>query len=36
MRLDPVDYAIVSQALIAAGGVLGVKLVRSAYSRFVR
>jgi len=36
MTLDPVDYAIVSQALIAAAREMGVKLVRSAYSTVLR
>lgn len=36
MNLDPVDYAIVSQALIAAAREMGVKLVRSAYSTVLR
>ena len=35
-RLDPVDYAIISQALIAASVEMGAKLVRSAYSTIVR
>ena len=36
MTLDPVDYAIVSQALIAAAREMGAKLVRSAYSTVLR
>ncbi len=36
MTLDPVDYAIISQALIAAAREMGVKLVRSAYSTVLR
>jgi N-methylhydantoinase B len=36
MTLDPVDYAIVSHALIAAAREMGVKLVRSAYSTVLR
>jgi N-methylhydantoinase B len=36
MRLDPVDYAIISQALIAAAREMGAKLVRSAYSTVLR
>ena len=35
-RLDPVDYAVVSQALLAAAREMGTKLVRSAYSNIVR
>lgn len=34
--LDPVDHAVISQALIAAAREMGVKLVRSAYSTIVR
>jgi N-methylhydantoinase B len=34
--LDPVDYAVISQGLIAAAREMGVKLVRSAYSTIVR
>jgi N-methylhydantoinase B len=34
--LDPVDYAVISQALIAAAREMGVKLIRSAYSTVVR
>ena len=34
--LDPVDYAIISQALIAAAREMGTKLVRSAYSTVLR
>ncbi len=36
MRIDPVDHAVISQALIAAAREMGVKLVRSAYSPIVR
>jgi len=36
MTLDPVDYAIISQALIAAAREMGAKLVRSAYSTVLR
>jgi len=35
-RLDPVEYAIVSQSLIAAAREMGAKLVRSAYSTILR
>ncbi len=35
-RLDPVDYAVISQALLAASREMGTKLVRSAYSNIVR
>ena len=35
-QLDPVDYAVVSQGLIATAREMGVKLVRSAYSTLVR
>lgn len=34
--LDPVDYAVISQALGAAAREMGAKLVRSAYSPIVR
>ncbi len=34
--LDPVDYAVVSQGLMAAAREMGAKLVRSAYSTIVR
>lgn len=34
--LDPVDHAVISQALIAAAREMGVKLVRSAYSTIIR
>jgi N-methylhydantoinase B len=34
--LDPVDYAVISQALIAAAREMGTKLVRSSYSSIVR
>ena len=36
MTLDPIDYAILSQALLAAAREMGAKLVRSAYSTIVR
>ena len=36
MALDPVDYAVISQALLAAAREMGTKLVRSAYSNIVR
>ena len=36
MTLDPVDYAIISQALVAAAREMGVKLVRSAFSTVLR
>jgi N-methylhydantoinase B len=36
MALDPVDYAVISQALSAAAREMGTKLVRSAYSTIVR
>ncbi len=36
MALDPVDYAVISQALTAAAREMGTKLVRSAYSTIVR
>jgi N-methylhydantoinase B len=36
MSLDPVDYAIISQALIAAAREMGAKLVRSAFSTGLR
>jgi len=36
MKLDPVDYAIISQALIAAAREMGTKLVRSAFSTVLR
>jgi len=34
--LDPVDYAVISQGLIAGAREMGVKLVRSAYSTIIR
>ncbi|MGE3844697.1 MAG: hydantoinase B/oxoprolinase family protein [Vicinamibacterales bacterium] len=34
--LDPVDYAVISQGLIAAAREMGVKLIRSAYSTIIR
>ena len=34
--LDPVDYAVISQALIAVAREMGAKLIRSAYSNIVR
>lgn len=36
MRLDPVDYAVLSQSLIAAAREMGAKLIRSAYSTVLR
>ncbi len=36
MVLDPVDYAVISQGLIAAAREMGVKLIRSAYSTILR
>ncbi|MBS0242977.1 MAG: hydantoinase B/oxoprolinase family protein, partial [Proteobacteria bacterium] len=36
IKLDPVDYAVISQALAAAAREMGVKLVRSSYSNVVR
>ncbi|MGE0314183.1 MAG: hydantoinase B/oxoprolinase family protein [Lautropia sp.] len=36
MTLDPVDYAVISQALLATAREMGTKLVRSAYSNIVR
>lgn len=36
MKLDPVDYAVISQGLIAAAKEMGTKLVRSSYSTIVR
>ncbi len=36
MALDPVDYAIISQSLIAAAREMGAKLIRSAYSTVLR
>jgi N-methylhydantoinase B len=35
-RLDPVDYAVISQGLVAAAREMGTKLVRSSYSNIVR
>lgn len=35
-ELDPVDYAVISQGLIAAAREMGVKLIRSAYSTIIR
>lgn len=34
--LNPVDYAVISQGLIAAAREMGVKLIRSAYSTIIR
>lgn len=34
--LNPVDYAVISQGLIAAAKEMGVKLIRSAYSTIIR
>lgn len=36
MELDPVEYAILSQSVIAAAREMGVKLIRSAYSTILR
>ena len=36
VKLDPVDYAVISQALAAAAREMGTKLVRSSYSNVVR
>lgn len=36
LSLDPVDYAVISQGLMAAAREMGVKLVRSAYSTIIR
>lgn len=36
MKLDPTDYAVISQAMIAAAREMGAKLIRSAYSTIVR
>lgn len=36
MGIDPVDYAVVSHALLAASREMGTKLVRSAFSTIVR
>lgn len=36
MQLDPVEYAILSQSIIAAAREMGVKLIRSAYSTVLR
>lgn len=35
-ELDPVDYAVISQGLMAAAREMGVKLIRSSYSNIVR
>lgn len=34
--ISPVDYAVISQSLIAAAREMGVKLIRSAYSTIIR
>jgi N-methylhydantoinase B len=34
--LDPVDYAVISQGLIAAAREMGAKLIRSSYSTIIR
>ena len=36
VALDPVDYAVISQALIAIAREMGTKLIRSSYSNIVR
>ena len=35
-RLNPVDQAVISQALLSAAREMGIKLYRSAYSPIVR
>src|SRR5258707_11794425 len=35
-QLGPIDYAVISQALIAGAREMGVKLIRSAYSTILR
>ena len=35
-ELTPIDYAVISQALIASAREMGVKLIRSAYSTILR
>ena len=35
-KLSPIDYAVISQALIAGAREMGVKLIRSAYSTILR
>ena len=35
-HLDPIDYAVISQGLIAAAREMGAKLIRSAYSTILR
>ena len=35
-ELSPIDYAVISQALIASAREMGVKLIRSAYSTILR
>ena len=34
--LDPVSYAVISQALLAIAREMGTKLIRSSYSNIVR
>lgn len=36
VTLDPVDYAVISQGLMASAREMGVKLIRSSYSNIVR
>jgi len=36
MKLDSVDYAVISQAIIAAASEMGAKLIRSSYSTIIR
>jgi len=36
IQLDPADYSVISQGLIAAAREMGAKLIRSAYSTIVR
>jgi len=35
-RLDPVDYAVISQGVLAAAREMGAKLIRSSYSTIIR
>ena len=36
MKLDPIDYAVISQAIQAAADEAGTKLVKSAYTPILR
>ncbi|TWT03199.1 hydantoinase B/oxoprolinase family protein [Reyranella sp. CPCC 100927] len=36
MSMNPIDYAVISQALVAGAREMGVKLIRSAYSTILR